>query len=143
MWPSRLRIQHCYCCGSDCSCGTGWIPGLGTSTCLRSSPLPPKRMSRWYPQIREAGVWVFCARDPVWLPLHTPHLSLSLFPRSRKPRRFEGPTPDIHEVSCFLPKSMAFVFCCNLILLKKLLEGSTLTPATVQLLSSENGVTKR
>ena len=25
-WLSRLRIQHCHCCGSGCSCGSGSIP---------------------------------------------------------------------------------------------------------------------
>ena len=25
-WHSRLRIQHCHCCGSDCSCGAGYDP---------------------------------------------------------------------------------------------------------------------
>jgi len=32
-WLSRLRIQHCHCCGSGDCCGMGSNPGLGTSTC--------------------------------------------------------------------------------------------------------------
>ena len=28
-----LRIQHYHSCGLGCCCGTGLIPGLGTSTC--------------------------------------------------------------------------------------------------------------
>ena len=32
-WHSRLRIQHCYSCGTGHNCSTGSIPGLGTSTC--------------------------------------------------------------------------------------------------------------
>ena len=31
-WLSRLRIQHCYCCGSGYSCGLGMIPGWQNST---------------------------------------------------------------------------------------------------------------
>ena len=34
-WLSRLKIQHCHCCGSGCCCGSVSIPGLGTSACLR------------------------------------------------------------------------------------------------------------
>ena len=30
---SGLRIWHCHCCGSGYNCGTGSIPGPGTSTC--------------------------------------------------------------------------------------------------------------
>ena len=30
-WDSALRIQHCHCYGSGCCCGTGSMPGLGTS----------------------------------------------------------------------------------------------------------------
>ena len=33
LWRSRPRIWLCYHSGSGCYCGTGMIPGLGTSTC--------------------------------------------------------------------------------------------------------------
>ena len=32
-----LRIQCCHCCGSGHYCGTGSIPGPGTSTCCGRS----------------------------------------------------------------------------------------------------------
>ena len=31
-WRSRLRSQHCHCCGLSCCCGMGSTPGLETST---------------------------------------------------------------------------------------------------------------
>ena len=31
-WCSRLRIQHCWSCGTGHNCSAGLIPGLGTST---------------------------------------------------------------------------------------------------------------
>ena len=31
VWLSGLRIWHCHCSGSECCCGSGVIPGLGTS----------------------------------------------------------------------------------------------------------------
>ena len=34
LMPSGLRIQHCHCCDSGCSCGPGSIPGLGVSACV-------------------------------------------------------------------------------------------------------------
>ena len=43
LWLSRLRIWHCYCHASGCSCGTGVIPGPGTSACRRYRLPPPKK----------------------------------------------------------------------------------------------------
>ena len=34
-WHSRLRIQHCHCCGTGHSCGIGLTPVLGTCACCR------------------------------------------------------------------------------------------------------------
>ena len=39
----RLRIRHCHCCGSWCCCGTGSIPGPGTSACHGYGPQKKKR----------------------------------------------------------------------------------------------------
>ena len=33
LWLTRLRIQHCHCCGSGYICGSGSISGLGNSAC--------------------------------------------------------------------------------------------------------------
>ena len=33
LWCSKLRIQCFHCCGSNCYCGTGSIPGQGISAC--------------------------------------------------------------------------------------------------------------
>lgn len=37
-WPSSLRTQHCHCGGSNHCCGTGSIPGPGTSACGGHGP---------------------------------------------------------------------------------------------------------
>ena len=34
LWPSRLRIQFCHCCGSGHCCAVGSVPGLGTSNAM-------------------------------------------------------------------------------------------------------------
>ena len=46
-WPSRLRVQRCRCSSSGRCCGSGLIPGPGTSTCHRHSPsIPQKKKKR-------------------------------------------------------------------------------------------------
>ena len=45
MWHSGLRIWRCHCIGLDRCCGTGLIPGPGTSTCCRHHQ---KKKYKWY-----------------------------------------------------------------------------------------------
>ena len=33
-----VKIQHCHCCGSGGCCGSGLIPGWGTSSACRCGP---------------------------------------------------------------------------------------------------------
>ena len=47
VWHSRLRTQHCCCSSSGLCCGTGLIPGLGTTTCHRQAPPRPPQKCRW------------------------------------------------------------------------------------------------
>ena len=52
LWHSGLRIRHCHCSYSSCCCGTGLIPGPGTSECdgLGTAPplLPSKKVERLF-----------------------------------------------------------------------------------------------
>ena len=41
LWFSDLKIQCGYCCRSDYCCGSGLIPGLGTSAYCRHAPTSP------------------------------------------------------------------------------------------------------
>ena len=45
-WPNRLRIQHCHCSSSGHCCGTGLIPGQGTSACCRRGQKKPKQQQQ-------------------------------------------------------------------------------------------------
>lgn len=54
-WCNMLRIRCCHPCGLGCSCISGLILGLGTSTCSRHAPSSKKiatyeiekRMEEW------------------------------------------------------------------------------------------------
>ena len=45
-WFSGLRIWRCHCCGSNYCCGTGLIPGLGTSTYCGCSHKKKKKLRK-------------------------------------------------------------------------------------------------
>ena len=45
-WHNRLKIRHCRCYGSGHCCGTGSIPGPGTSACLRQGQKKKERKMR-------------------------------------------------------------------------------------------------
>ena len=45
-WLSRLRVRCCHGCGLDGSCGTGLIPGLGTSACCGGSQKKKKEKQK-------------------------------------------------------------------------------------------------
>ena len=47
-WPSRLRIQHCHCCGLGCCSGTGLIPDPGTSSCCRRGQIHTHTCTHMY-----------------------------------------------------------------------------------------------
>ena len=73
LWPSGLRIWHCYCSSSGRCCGTYSIPGLGTAICHSHSQENLKKEVRWSKAVRDrcGGAGSFTLSSPFFFP--TPH----------------------------------------------------------------------
>ena len=60
-WCSGLRIRHCHCCGLDCCCGMGLIPGSGTSVCYGCGQEKKRKPPPW---IEVMNLW--CIEGKNW-----------------------------------------------------------------------------
>lgn len=61
MWLSRLKIQHCHCCGSACCYGTGLLlslelPHVGTTKKKRKTAICRKRNAKGIKRAHEKNL---------------------------------------------------------------------------------------